>query len=178
MSDTPANADPFELLALSPTFEIDEAALQRAWLRRSAALHPDRVADPAEAAAAMAHINDARDTLADPERRANALLARLGGPTKEQDNSLPPDFLTGMFAIREKMEEAVASSDPAERARFEQWAALRRAEFMKSVSDRFRALTVPPTNQSLRDIRCELNAWRYIERLIEQLDSASNPLEH
>src|SRR5262249_42882679 len=117
--------DPFAVLDVTPSFAIDHAALQHALLRKSAALHPDRVADAveqAEAARQLAMVNQAYATLVDPEKRANALLALLGGPAPEQDKSLPPEFLSSIMEAREEMDLAMASHDPAERQRFEQWA--------------------------------------------------------
>ena len=42
--------DPFDLLGLEPGFRVDAIALRRAWLERSARLHPDRPGAPADAA--------------------------------------------------------------------------------------------------------------------------------
>jgi hypothetical protein len=35
--------------------------------------------------------------------------------------------------------------------------------------------TDAPSEQSRRELRRHLNAWRYIERMIEQLDETYNP---
>jgi DnaJ-domain-containing protein 1 len=169
---TPADArfDPFEALGLAASYDIDEATLRRAWLRRSAALHPDRAGDTDEVHAAIARLNAAKATLADDERRANALLHRLGGPSKERSDALPDGFLVDIFAVREEMEEAIASGDPEDRARFERWAQEEREKFREAVASQFAALEAPPSPGALEEIRTQLNAWRYIERMIEQLD--------
>ena len=39
----------------------------------------------------------------------------------------------------------------------------------------FQSLSSPPAAESLAEIRIRLNAWRYIERLIEQLDPGYDP---
>ncbi len=161
--------DPFDILGLAPAFDLDPAAIERAYLALAARAHPDTARDDPEAARRSARINEARRVLVDPERRANALLARLGGPAKEQEKGLPPGFLPRIMQTREEIEEAVASGDAGARARWEAWAAERRAEQVRSVSHLFRGLSSPPTPDALRAIRVELNAWRYTERLIEQL---------
>jgi molecular chaperone HscB len=163
--------DPFDLLGLPPVFDLDAPALQRAYLQRSAAIHPDLAAQDAEAARQAAALNQAKRMLDDPERRANALLARLGGPGKERDRSLPPGFLIEIMETREEIESA--RLDPAARTRWEHWGAERRAAYAARVSGLFASAGSNPA--VLRAIRTELNAWRYIERLIEQLDPDYDP---
>lgn len=160
----PTNAaeNPFALLDLPLRYHIDEDQLERIWLKRSATLHPDRVGDDPEAASSLARINRARATLADPEARANALLVALGGPAKEQDKSLPDGFLLEMFEVREEH----ASGDAESRVRIESWASERRAEHERRVGEMFDALDDPPATEALGAIRLELNAWRYIERML------------
>lgn len=163
--------DPFELLALPARFDIDPVALQRAYLIRSAAAHPD-LAAAATAAADSAALNRARQILEDPESRADALLSRLGGPSREADRSLPDGFLMEIMDIREQLDAAIASRDSAAAARLHEWAAAERARHIAEVGARFAALSTPADPASLRQIRRSLNAWRYIERMLEQLAAA------
>ena len=117
--------DPYELFDLEPTFELDVAAVQRDVRRRIARQHPDRISDPLErddAVRRIATLNEALVLLLDDESRANLLLEKLGGPTAEQDRSLPPSFLMEILEVREDMETALAGGDPSERARVEEWA--------------------------------------------------------
>lgn len=164
--------DPFETLGLPPRFDLDPAVIERAYLSRVAPLHPDIARGDPDAARRAAVVNDARRTLDDPERRANALLARLGGPTKEAEKSLPPGFLAEMMEVRESIDDALASGDPAARSTWVAWAADRRAHHSRAAAALFAALGPQPDASTLRTIRTELNAWRYTERLIEQLRDA------
>ena len=171
--------DPFALLGLPRSFEIDPAALQQALLRQSTALHPDRVSDPvqqAEAARQLAAVNQAYAMLQNPEKRANALLAALGGPAPDQDKSLPAEFLPAIMEVREEMELALASHDPAERQRFERWAQNERENSIGRLAELFTSAHKNPSPQRLGEIRKQLNAWRYIERMIEQLDPDYRPV--
>jgi molecular chaperone HscB len=171
--------DPFALLGVPRRFDLDRAALQSAFLRASARWHPDRETSPAralEAAAHAARINDAHRTLGDDERRADALLRLLGGPTKEQETSLPDGFLVDMMTTREEMESALAAGDPKRRAELQQWAAARRGEFIRVVAMLFDEQSRAPESSRLRAIRVQLNAWRYIERMLEQLDPDHRPV--
>lgn len=171
MKDDRLSDDAFAVLGLPRSFEIDPRALQAAYLRRAAALHPDRIADPfqrEEAQRSAAALNDARALLADDEQRANLLLRLAGGPAKEEDQSLPEGFLIEMMDIRQELEAALARGDEAERARLETWARNRREQHIATVRNLFAALGDNPTREGLAAIRRELNAWRYIERMLEQ----------
>ncbi|MGP1272850.1 MAG: DnaJ domain-containing protein [Phycisphaerales bacterium] len=165
-----SNTDPFEILGIEPSFEVDRAAIERGYLRRVASVHPDVVNDQ-EADDASSRLNDARRTLIDPESRANALLRRLGGPGPGEMRDLPASFLAEMMQTRLEIEEAAASGDHAEVARWQAWAARRREKHIASVRAAFATVGNPLDREALRAIRLELNTWRYIERLIEQLPS-------
>lgn len=168
-------ADAFDLLNLPPAFDLDPAHLRRAYLLRSAQIHPDVAGQDEEAARRSALLNEAKDALEDPERRADTLLLRLGGPPRERERSLPDGFLASIMETRMAVEEAIASGDPAERRRWEGWATDQRGRHIGRVGAMFAALGSPPAPDDLRAIRTELNAWRYIERLIEQLDPGYDP---
>lgn len=165
--------DPFAVFDLPRSFEIDRAALQRAWLAEASRWHPDRFADPVqrrEAERRSAEINRARVVLEDDEQRADALLSLLGGPGRGEDKSLPDGFLMEVMEVRERLEEAVASRDGSRRAEVERWADEQRAAHRRRVAELFARADGRDDGAALADIRRELNAWRYIERLIEQLD--------
>jgi hypothetical protein len=124
----------------------------------------------------MARLNDAKATLSDAEKRAGMLLARLGGPRADQDKSLPPGFLMEIMEDRQAMEEELVAGDAEARhearAKWEAWGRSRRAAEIEAIQRLFESL---PDESGARDaafksIRTRLNAWRYIERLIEQID--------
>lgn len=167
--------DPFDVLGINPQFNVDAAAVERAWLRKTARLHPDRAADPDAAARELAHVNAARGILVSAERRANAFLKCLGGPTKEEDNALPDGFLMEIFDLRQEIEGIMRSRDEAAIAEVERQAAEQRRSYIERVGGMFEALPESPSPDALHAIRLELNAWRYIERLIEQLDPEYDP---
>lgn len=166
--------DAFDILGIQPGFELDRAALDRAYFARSAALHPDLATDP-DAPRKMAALNDARRTLEDPEARADAFLRRLGGPARDQERGLPEGFLLEIMETRQEIEGAVASGDPVQREHWQTWSADQRRIAINEIGAMFRSLPAAADAASLRAVRVRLNAWRYIERLIEQLDPAYNP---
>ncbi len=169
--------DPFDVLGLPARFDLTVDQIQRAYLARARRLHPDLAegGESADAAAqaGTAELNRAVRVLRDAESRAGALLARLGGPAKEADKSLPAGFLASMLETR--MEIEAAREDPAARAGWEAWAREQRAGYAARCGELFGALDDPGGETGRREIRQTLNAWRYIERLIEQLDPAYDP---
>lgn len=176
MTDASSDAkDPFDLLGIRAGFPVDEALLRRAWLKATAANHPDRAADPEEAHRTLSAVNRAYRTLSDPEQAANALLARLGGPSPDRAKALPDGFLMEMLEVRDELEEAKATKDPEKIAKLEAWADEQRGMWIERVSEQFAAHG--EANDQRDAIRQSLNAWRYIERLIEQLDPEYSPAE-
>lgn len=154
--------DPFKILGLPPRFDLTPAEIQRAFLARSATLHPDRsTGDEALAA----ELNHARQTLADPEARARALLARAGG-TEDTDRSLPDGFLLTMMDARERLEAAQVEGDAAAVRAWLAWAEEQRGRHVGRVGGLLSEEPVPAGA-----VRRELNAWRYIERMIEQIEA-------
>ena len=167
-------ADVFDLLGVPARFDVDRAVIQRAYLSKAASAHPD-IDSGEDADIQSAALNRARAVLEDPERRAGALLERMGGPGKGEDKSLPPGFLMSIMETREEIEMALASRDAQECRRWEAWAQEQRGEYQARVGRLFEAAGDSRDAAALRAIRQELNAWRYIERLIEQLDPDYDP---
>lgn len=174
--------DAFDLLGLPPRFTLTDDAIARAHRAAIARAHPDVVGDDHEAARLSSLLNDAADTLRDPERRAELLLRRLGGPARGADNRLPPGFLMEVMDIREAIDAAAAAGPEgtAERARWRAWAAERREEHIAAAAALFaRAAPTAPDAALpaalLTQLRELLNVWRYTERLIEQLPPDGRP---
>jgi DnaJ-domain-containing protein 1 len=165
---------PFGLLGLPARFDLPDQAVESAFLARLGAVHPDLAGE--DAAHDAAALTEARATLADPEKRASALLACLGGPGASDDRSLPDGFLMDIMKLRETAEADLAEDGDA-RARWGDLAAQRRAAHIERVAALFAELPDPPPLERLAEIRLELNAWRYTERLIEQLDPGYDPAD-
>jgi molecular chaperone HscB len=168
------SSDAFALLGLPRRFGLSATEIQRAYLARVSRIHPD-VSGVEDPQVSSAELNLARAVLSDPERRANELLRLLGGPAKEADKSLPPRFLMEIMETREAVEAARGSGDAAEVEKWRAWAASERGRFAQRVGEMFEAVSREASEEALGSLRQTLNAWRYIERLIEQLDPAYDP---
>lgn len=167
------SSDPFSILGLPPRFDLSADEINSAHLSRVASVHPDLAqqgqpswAEPDDDPTAL--LNEAKRILENPESRADALLRALGGPSKEADRSLPPGFLMEMMETREAVEAAMNSKDPAALQQWRRWADEQRTQYSQTVSALFGALGPNPAPAKLAAIRTSLNAWRYIERLVEQ----------
>lgn len=165
--------DPFTALGLEPRFDLSRDDIERRYLSRVSVQHPDAQSSDPAGNASTADLNDARAVLLDPEHRAGALLTRLGGPAPERDKSLPPAFLAEMMEIRENLEDARQSADPARLEHWRTWSRERRAAMIEEVAGLFASLPPSPAPAALGAVRRTLNAWRYIERMIEQLEEQS-----
>lgn len=159
--------NPFEALGLPVSFAVEPGAVERAYLKKLASSHPDRVGDAG--AIDSAALNAARACLIDDESRANSVLRLMGGPSASEDRSLPDGFLMEMMEIRSTMELDLEDDPDRARAGWLRWGGEQRARY----ADEFRRLIEEPG--SLGACRVQLNAWRYIERLIEQLDPEYDP---
>ena len=166
--------DPFDLLGLEPQFDLDLEKMRTRVRRRMASCHPDLCVDPiqqADATRMSARLNEARLVLEDDERRANLLHARLGGPSARMDGSLPPDFLMEILDIRMRLEEAIENRDHAESTALKAWAMEQRQRLKTEVAS---GLDLMAQGEDLgAAVRGHLNIWRYIERMLSQLESVT-----
>ncbi len=164
--------DPFKTLEVPTTFDLEDAELHMKFIQASSLHHPDRHTDPvkqAEAAEKSAAINQAYAILSDPERRADALLQQLGGPAKEDDKSLPPALLMEMMEVRETLEEAIADNNKMELEKLRGWAHDQKHTHLTKIAQLFDKAGDVLSEADAKAIRLELNALRYIQRMLEQM---------
>ncbi|MAX24608.1 MAG: Fe-S protein assembly co-chaperone HscB [Phycisphaeraceae bacterium] len=166
--------NPFELLNVPMKFDVDAKALHRAFVAQSAANHPDRFVDPldqADAADRSAAINKAYLTLKNPFDRASAMIALLADTPITDSKQLPPNLLMEMMEIREELEDAQASHNQAELDRLKQWADEQEKAYMQAIADALNtavALPAADRSESLNKATEQLNALRYIQRMLEE----------
>lgn len=98
--------NPFELLDIPPTFDVDNTLLTMNYIEAQEACHPDRLLEKGAAAIAVATarsslVNGAYATLKNPILRARALIAMLD---LDVDIESPPQAV--LMASMEEREEA------------------------------------------------------------------------
>lgn len=165
----PAGDDPFALLGLAPAYDVDLAALERAFFERSKALHPDRVAGApaAERVAALSRaraLNDAYQLIKKPISRAEYLLEHAG-VTIGDNERLDPTFLMEILELREELAEARAAGNTELVARLQAVMQQRRAGALEALPRLFAA-------GDLAAIKDRLILLRYINRYLEECDAA------
>jgi len=170
--------DFFERLGLPRRFSIDANELERAYLARSRAIHPDyhRASSDADLTASLelsADVNEAYNTLREPFTRAEYLLKLEGGPSAGEQKQMPPAFLAEMLEARERIEEArVGCPDDASAlaAEFDKQYDDLLAE-VASLFDRLARLPAGDAGRQpvLAQIRGLLNSAKYVRGLIRDL---------
>jgi molecular chaperone HscB len=152
--------DYFEVLGLRRGFAIDLAELERHYLERSRAVHPDRVAGAAaaeerSAAAGQAmELNQAYRALKRDLPRAEHLL-RLEGVTIGDNQPVAPELLAEMLELREELAEARETGDRGLLDRLEKSARARERAELGALGARFAALEALPAAASDRAARLQ-----------------------
>lgn len=162
----PPPIDPFRTLGLPLSMNLTRAAVDAAYFARVAILHPDSATGgDGDSEAAMATLNQARATLADPEKRAESLLTIQNPAMARTEIPLDPSFLMEFMEVREAVDEAIQSRDGEALTRWSDWVVAQRADLLASTSRAF-------ASGDHRVVRSLLNQWRYVERLAEKLRDA------
>jgi molecular chaperone HscB len=166
-------------LGLPRRFPVDPAAVEREYLARSRAVHPDfhRLGTSAEQRASLelsAALNEAYLTLKDPVRRLEYLLTIQGGPTAQQEKNLEQAFLMEMLDLRERIEQARASADRAGVAAIEGELTAMQADRVQQAAGLFDRLDElpqdhPDRTRLMAEIRRGLNAVKTIQTLLRDL---------
>lgn len=167
--------DHFERLGLPRRFSLDAAELERAYLARSRAVHPDyhvagADAELAASLEASAALNEAYNTLRDAFTRAEYLLTLEGGPAASEHKQLPPAFLAEMMEAREEVERV--RGKPGEVTRLDATFTTRYDKIMADVAAAFGALataTATDRDTVARAIRTNLSAAKYVRGLLRDL---------
>ena len=116
---TPLTRNYFELFGVPQRYAVDAAELAGRYRELQSQLHPDRYASAGAserriAAQHAALVNEAYQTLKDPQRRAQYLLNLAGtsGGVGEKDTTSDAQFLMRQMELREALAEAAAGGEP------------------------------------------------------------------
>ncbi|MBM3981167.1 MAG: hypothetical protein FJ304_12935 [Planctomycetes bacterium] len=169
-------SDHFDRLGLPRRFVFDPGELERAYLARSRAVHPDyHLAGPsADLGASLelsSAVNEAYNVLRDPFARAEHLLALEGGPGPGEQKDVPPAFLMEILDLREQVEAARGTACATERLAAD--LAARYDGQLATVTAYFARLAgANPAERPgvLKQVRAVLNQAKYVRGLIRELD--------
>lgn len=168
---------PFELFGSAPRHDVDVKALRKQLLSITREIHPDYFATAdadvrARAERNSARLNKAFEVLSDETARADWLVTHLGGPDEQTERAMPQAFLMEVLEWNEALEEARADAtrfDPRLET-LERELQSKRTEAVAAI----RSVLVPlPASGSptLRRARQELNAVRYVDRALNEIES-------
>lgn len=171
--------DHFARLGLPRRFDVDLRELERHFLARSRELHPDfhQLSSTGEQAASLeltSRLNEAQAVLRDPFQRAEYLLALAGGPNAGEQKEMPAEFLEEMLELRMEIEELRETDEPDSPARsaMAHRLAERRDGLLRTVAQEFENLEQGGSAAPrLRTIRQRLNALKYVQNLLRDLQS-------
>jgi len=110
----------FELFHFPEQYALDVDLLEQRYRQAQRSVHPDKYAGSEALAQRLAVqysslLNEARDTLRSPVKRANYLLGRVGrddAGLKENTTTADPEFLMQQIEWREALEECAQQPDP------------------------------------------------------------------
>jgi molecular chaperone HscB len=167
---SPSSSDAFALLGLTPRFDVEPEQLEKLFFERSKELHPDRFAtSPAnERVAALSKaraLNDAYQVLRREVSRAEYLLEREGIVIGDNER-LDPELVMELLEEREVLAEARQAGDLARIETLQASMQKRR----RAALDRVRELFAQSGDRA--EIKQQLILLRYIERYLEECDSA------
>ncbi|MCG9096354.1 Fe-S protein assembly co-chaperone HscB [Laribacter hongkongensis] len=166
----------FELFDLPVRFAVDGEALETAYRKVQAEVHPDRFASAPEAERRRAlelatEANEAFQTLRSPVARAHYLLQLRGIDTQEETNTaMPVDFLMAQMEWREAVADARAASDVEG---LEQLAAAVRADRDELVAALVRSLDV---TQEYDVAALGVRKLRFLDKLDQEIGDAIESL--
>ena len=165
-------ADHFATLGLPRKYTLDLDEVERSYLAKSRALHPDfhQTASDSErtaSEAAMARLNEAYIALQEPYRRIEHLLALTGGPTAAEQKNMDQAFLMEMMETRERIDEARAAG--GDLAPFRDELEMRLRDLLSAAGKPFD--TMPAPDQTvLIAVRGRLNGAKTVMSLLRDFD--------
>jgi len=166
--------DHFAFLSLPVGQALPEDELEEHFLELSRLIHPDFYAssDGQELASSLqlaAKLNEAHETLKDPISRAEYLLRLFGGSSEKEDDSVPDGLLSLVFDLREKIETARQEENGEAIEKLRQWVGSLREDSYGGICELAGSLGPDCRGELKRELRRELNAWRYIDNLWKQV---------
>ncbi len=169
--DIERDVDYFTMFGFERKFDIDSEELEKRFIELSRLVHPDFHSNDVDNVMMLSmqitsELNQAYETLSDPIKRAEYLLALSGGPDAEKDKSTPEELLPYILHLRESFEFAQAQDDKAKTDEIRQSIKVLKEQTEQRIFQLARELNSPSNDNSLRsELRKQLNAIRYINNL-------------
>lgn len=166
----------FELFGLTPTFDVDSAALESSFRKIQSDSHPDRfvTATASEKLAAMQTAtiaNEAYLTLKSPGLRGAYLLGLRGiVAVDEKNNQMPADFLMQQMEWREAVEDAENARDISALEELLETIASEAKQLQSGLSNQFKQNQLANATDSTRKLIFMDKVRADIIKVIEKLE--------
>ena len=169
--------DHFKVMGLPHCFEIDSAELENLYQRLTLEMHPDFFVEAPEKQKHLSEkssvmLNAAYSTLREPSSRAKYLLPMLAREKSLETDSLPDRFLQEMFTFQESLDEMLESGDQSALCKMNEDLQNRYNFIESNYAALFKKLETSPENtEILQQLQTQLNAERYLRRLLDRINS-------
>lgn len=180
--------NPFAIFEITPSFQVDLAALGNTYRELSKVLHPDRhvgapAAERRHALNRAIEVNEAWRVLRDPIRRAEALCLLYGIPYGEtREPKADPALLLSVLEQREALVDARRAKSVPQIERLIAEVSEQKALTLARLNEQFSALVQrgeghPPSAKQVSDLLKELGKLRYLERFLAESNTILDELE-
>lgn len=171
---SPSASDAFDVLGLTPTFDLDDKELEQRYRDLQRTLHPDRFAQaPASerrsALSRAVSVNDAYRVLRDQLRRGELLYVRHGGMLGETGREADPELLIEVMELREGLAETKASHDAARRASLTKEVLAKQSDALSALREAFAVLQDGKNPGALHAAASALSRLRYYRRFLDEV---------
>ncbi len=169
--------DHFKVMGLPHCFEIDSAELENLYQRLTLEMHPDFFVEAPEKQKHLSEkssvmLNAAYSTLREPSSRAKYLLPLLDREKSLETDALPERFLQEMFTFQESLDEMLESGDQSALCKMNEDLQNRHTFIESNYADLFKKFETSPENHEiLQQLQTQLNAERYLRRLLDRINS-------
>ena len=169
--------DHFKVMGLPHCFEIDSVELENRYQRLTLEMHPDFFGSAPEKQKRLSEkssvmLNAAYSSLREPASRARYLLSLFASEINLQTNALPEGFLQEMFTLQESLDEMLESCDQSDLCKMNENLQNRYASIESNYATLFNKFETSPENtEILQQLQTQLNAERYLRRLLDRINS-------
>ena len=169
--------DHFEVMGMPHCFEIDSEELENLYQRLTLEMHPDFFGAASEEQKRLSEkssvmLNAAYSSLSEPASRARYLLSLFASEKNLQKDALPEGFLQEMFSLQESLDEMLESCDQSDLRKMNEDLQNRYASIELNYAALFKKFETSPENtEILQQLQTQLNAERYLRRLLDRINS-------
>jgi molecular chaperone HscB len=167
----------FELFGLTPAFDLNGEALEKAYREIQSRVHPDRFAHAGDAERRASlqwttRVNEAYRILKNPVQRAKHLLELHGVDVAFETNTqMPTDFLMQQLELREALESATGRKDAAALDALRSSLSLSRRALEKQIGEAIDLRNDHPGAAEL------VRKLMFLEKLDAEIDSAYEEID-